>query len=305
MIGKDGPLAQERTRLLMTLPAIVALVAAVQAPAAPGVPAEIRSVTVSVTDEDGAPVEGLETQEVAVLENGVARDLVSVEADRRPLTVLLLVDSSEAISSSYRLNVVDAVLGFLSKLPLGTRYALWSTGDRPTKLVDFTDDRSLAPRALRRVFPQGGNTLLDALVEASRELKSQEGQRTAVVVVTATGIEFSSRDRRAVVQQAWGNADVFMAVMIREGDAPVESLRDYEYALGELTRRTGGIYETPLTAMAAASALQKVAADLRGQYRLRYATLPEIKDRKLEVRVARPGVEVRVGVSEVQDSPKP
>jgi hypothetical protein len=44
--------------------------------------------------------------------------------------------------------------------------------------------------------------------------------------------------------------------------------------------------------------LRKLAADFAGQYRLRYATLPELKERKLEIQVARPGARVRVAEAE-------
>jgi hypothetical protein len=40
------------------------------------------------------------------------------------------------------------------------------------------------------------------------------------------------------------------------------------------------------------SALKKLSAHLASAYRLRYATLPELKKRKLELRVARPGTRV-------------
>ena len=48
------------------------------------------------------------------------------------------------------------------------------------KLVDYTDDRGAAGAALRRVAPQGGNYMLDALAEASADLnKAREGRRAA------------------------------------------------------------------------------------------------------------------------------
>lgn len=265
--------------------------------AAPPAPVEIRSVVVSVTDEEGGPVRSLVPEEVAIIENGVARDLTRFEPDRRALTVAVLLDSSEEVSASFRLHLVDAVTSFLGRLPEGSRYALWTTGDRPTKIVDFTDNVSEAPRRLRRVFPQGGNTVLDALVEASRDLKTQEGDRSGVVAITGLGIEFSARDRRRVVEEAEQNASVFMCIQFEEGTADFARRANYEYVLGNLARRTGGLHEALLSAMGVRKALEKVAADLGGRYRLSYASLPAIKERRLEVKVARPGVRVRLGPS--------
>jgi VWFA-related protein len=257
--------------------------------------AQVRSLLVTITDDKGRPAEGLAPEEVVVIENGLARDVVGLLPDRRPLTVAVLVDTSAVIDSDLRMQVLEPLVAFLMGLPSGSKYALWTTGDRPMKLVDYTSDVVEASQALKRVSPQGGNTLLDALVEASADLKKKEGERSAVVAVTKIGIEFSSRDRYRVVEQALANAPLFMAVKIDEGGEGFENLAKYDYVLGELTRKTGGVYETVLTSLAVGHALEKVAAALRGQYRLRYATVPEIKERKLEVKVSRPGVRVRIG----------
>src|SRR2546428_337573 len=79
-----------------------------------------------------------------------------------------------------------------------------------------------AAKALRRIAPQGGNTLLDALVEASRDLKEQEGRRSAVVVVTGLGTEFSNYDRRQVVELAKKSSATFLAVVCEEGPVTFE-----------------------------------------------------------------------------------
>ena len=257
---------------------------------------EIRTVGVFVTDGKGNAVTGLVPEEVAVVENGVARDLVRIEPDGRKLTIVVLVDTSAAVGSAFRLSIVDAVTSFLNHLPAGARYALWGTGDRPMKLVDFSGDPAAAGRALKRVFPQGGSTLLDALVEASRDLKALEGERTGVLVLTAMGPEFSGRDRHQVVEEARKSGATFRSVQFEEGAVPPEDRQIYDYVLGELTKKTGGLGVTTLSSMGVDSALRRIGADIVGQYRLSYKAPPQVKDAKLEVKVARPGVQVRVGI---------
>jgi VWFA-related protein len=276
---------------MKTLLAVASL--ALVFPQAADRPAEQRTLNVSVSDSKGAPVLGLVREEVAVMENGVAREVTRLERDQRPLTLALLVDTSEAASSHYRLQVLDPLLAFLGKLPEGSRFAVWTTGDRPTKLVDYTSDVPAAANALRRVAPQGGNTLLDAIVEASADLKKKEGARSAVVAVTNLGPEFSSLDRFQVVDQARGNADVFYAVQYDEAENDVETRQRYGYVLAELARRSGGRDELTISAMGVAGVLQKIGAEIQSQYRLTYATVPDVKERKLQVSVARTGVKVR------------
>ena len=267
-----------------------------QAAAGPAAEADalVRTVMVTVTDEKGAPIQGLVREEVALVENGVAREIVSLQLDKRPLTLAFLVDTSEAIRNAYRLHVVDAVLDFLRGLPEGSRHAVWTTGDRPTKLVDFTDDPTAADKSLRRVAPQGGSTLLDAIVEASADLKKKEGERSAIVILTAVGPEFSSAFRERVVERAAGVAIVFLSLLVEEGATDLENRNNYDYVLSGLARKSGGLFEVTLSAMGVDRGLKTLGAALAGQYRLTYATPPDLKERKLEVTVARPGARVRL-----------
>jgi VWFA-related protein len=268
---------------------------------APRVGSEVRTLSVTVTDDKGTPLRGLTPDEVVVLENGVARAVSRFQPDERPLTVALLVDTSAPMGSLYRLNLVDPVVQFLSRLPSGTRFAVWATGDRPQKLVNFTTEATEAAKALKRVIPLGGNTLLDALLEVSAELKKEEGERTALVVVTGSGLGFASQDRRAVVDKLKGGPATVFAVQFDEvGDAGVQGAgpdqvgrTDYDYVLGTLTKESGGRWERPLSAMGVDRALRQVSGEITGQYRLTYDATQ--KDAKLEVQVARPGAKVRVG----------
>ena len=263
--------------------------------AAPLGPAEMRTISVSITDKEGRAADNLTSEELAILENGVAREIGKVERDARPLSGAILVDSSEELASVYRLYLIEALTNLVAHLPEGTSYSLWTTGDRPTKLVDVTQDKGAAAKALRRVVPAGGNTMLDALVEASRDLKKREGDRTAVFVVTGRTINFSNRDRYRAVEEAQKNADVFLFVAFEEGTAPFESRTDYDYVIDRLVKLSGGRAERPISAMGANAAIQKVGSALAPPWHVSYATVPEIKDRRIEVQVSRPGLTVRVG----------
>ncbi|HXK08853.1 MAG TPA: VWA domain-containing protein [Vicinamibacteria bacterium] len=270
---------------------------------APGT--EVRALTVSLLDEKDQEASDVSAADVALLENGVSRDIVSFKPDRRPLSVAVIVDSSAAVGSAYRLNVVEAVAGFVTRLPDGTRYALWTTGDRPTKIVDHTDDRQAAGPALRRVAPQGGNTMLDALAEASADLKKlgREGDRTAVVALTFTGPELSYRDKYRSAEEGERNAELFLSVQVDAGGDDFETRSNLSYVLDRLARATGGRYDILLSPMGTDGALRRLSTHLRSGYRLRYATVADLKKRKLDLSVARPGTKVLLPAGSSRDKP--
>jgi VWFA-related protein len=274
-----------------------------QAPAATAAGTEIRALTVTLLGEKGEVVSDVSAADVALVENGVHRDIASFARDTRPLAVAILVDSSAAVSSDYRLNVVEAVVGLVARLPAGSRYSIWTTGDRPTRVVDLTDDRGAAGAALRRVAPQGGNYTLDALAEASADLAkaAKEGDRKAVVAVTGLGPEFSYRDKQRAAEEAEGSAELFLSVQVDAGGGDFDTRTRLSYALERLATASGGRADQVLSYMAIESALKKLSAHLASAYRLRYATVPGLKKRKLELSVARPGTKVLIPQASLRD----
>jgi hypothetical protein len=257
---------------------------------------EVRALTATILDEDGEAVEGLGVEDVALSENGVVRDITAFKVDERPLTVAILVDSSQSVRTEYRLNLVEAVSALVSRLPSGTLYSVWTTGDRPTKILDYTEDKAEASRALLRVAPTGGNYMLDALAEASKDLQKEtrEGDRTAIVAVSGTGPEFSYLDRWRSADVAEENVDLFLLLQVDVGGAGFEQRAKLSYVFDRLAKASAGEYDVILSYLGVDSGLRRLSPYLSAGYRLSYATVPEVKKRELEITVARPGAEVRI-----------
>ena len=265
------------------------------APAPPeGEPPTLRTVSFVAEAGKGRLLKDLQPTDVAVLENGTAREIVRLERDERPLAVLVLIDTSEQQGSGLRLNLSEALLAFVAALPDGARYALWKTSDRPTRLLDFTDDRDEAKEPLKRLFPQGGNTFLDGLAEGAQAVLKQEGARSALVAVTGTAAEFSSRSRERAVEEALAKADVIHVLQIDEGQADLGARSDYEWAINQVTSRSGGRREYTLTSMAARKPLLAIADELASGWRLTYVSDPALKRPRVEVQLARPEARARV-----------
>jgi len=257
---------------------------------------EVRALTLTLLGDKGEAVSDVSPHDVALIENGLQRDILYFARDTRPLWVAILVDTSQATGSAYRLNVVDAIVGLVARLPEGTHYSIWTTGDRPTKLFDYTEDKGAAGAALRRVAPQGGNYTLDALAEASSDLhkRSREGDRTVVVAVTGLGPEFSYLDKEQAAAKAETQAELFLALEVEAIDGDFDTRTRLNYTLERLATATGGDVTQVLSYMGVDAELKKLSAHLASAYRLRYATVPDLKKRKLELRVARPATRVLI-----------
>jgi hypothetical protein len=272
----------------------------------------LREIRFVLLDGREAPIADAATTEIAVHEGGVARD-ARIERDERRLSVALVVDSSEPMAAEFRLHFVDAVRSFIASLPDGSHLAVWTTGDRPQRVFDLDRDRGVGTGTaseviarLRRVPALGGNTILDAVLEAARELRAEEGERKVVVFLSGSRAGFSSLDREGVVARGRAGKVEYTGVLVSDGALAGGSgdvaPEDYDYALGGLSRATAGRFERVLTPMNVSAPLGRVARDLRSTYRALWNGNREggqgakagKKRAKIEVLVARPGVKPRV-----------
>jgi hypothetical protein len=224
-----------------------------------------------------------------------------------------VIDTSEGAADVFRAQAPDAVWGFLSRLPQGARTTLWGSGDRPRKLGTLEGERKAVDKKVGQAFAsQGANALMDTLAEAARALAGESGARRAIVVLSGWGAGHTTLTPADVSAQARKAVAPVFALMYSEGEAAragqdilgprprdTDSLTlidpaNHERVLSGLAQGTGGRFERVPTALAAADVLPSLAAELAGQYRLRYQPAEGGGPRKLEVRIARQGVRWRV-----------
>ncbi len=268
------------------------------------------SLRAVVSDAKNAPVRDLELSDVSLTAGGATVPLTRFERDERPSRVALLIDSSLPMGTAYRLQFMDAAKAFIASLPATTRISVWTTGDRPHKVIDDLSldeegrGREVSAR-LSLVAPSGGNTFLDALVEASEDLQKKEGERSIVVFISGSGPGFANDVREGIVDRVLKTKVEVAGVLVSErgegggGDVAQE---DYDYVVSRLTEVTAGREERPLSVMGTGSALQRVAADLRSTYRLAYSYSGSDRRPKIALQVARPKVKVRLSTPQKETS---
>jgi hypothetical protein len=274
-----------------------------------------RSVALVVTDAGGAFVPDIRAEEVRVVENGEPRELVAFERDERPLAVALVMDTSTGAGRVFRGMAFDAVWGFVSRLPPGSKCTLWTTGDRPRKVGLLEGERPAVDKRVAQGFGvDGANTLLDTLVDAAQALGRESGQRRALVAVSGAGAGHTNLSPGDVSSRVRKPAARVLGVMYREGgsagagslmglDNPRDTANltivgavDHERVLSGLAQGSGGRFESVPAVLGVGRILESLAAELGGQYRLRYAAMETKDARRIEVRLARSGVRWRVAI---------
>ena len=268
--------------------------------AAPGVPVT-RSVTVYVYTKKLVPVEDLKAEEVRVLEDKRERKVLGLELDRRPLEVAIVVDSGGTVAASYRSDLVPAVVDFWKALPPGTKVALWSTA--PAKIMDFGGDLAAAETKLRMVAAAGGNYGFDSMIDASREL-GRRGAPQRVIVYVGSGSLQASRTGTSALARALGETHVTpMAVLVLpsargsfgggpSGDA-VQAW-DVQGYFAQIAKAYHGAYVEALSTLAIAQWLRQFAADLNGQYRVRFESEAG-PGGEVKVEIQRKDTKLRIG----------
>lgn len=267
----------------------------------------IRSVTIGVYTKKAEPVSDLKPEEVVVTEGGRKAAILGLEPDRLPLEVAIVIDSSAAMVSSYRSDLVSAVVSLWKRLPPETRVAVWTTGP-PSKVVDFGTPLDTAEPRLQSVAPAGKNYVFDTILDASRELAGRAAGRRVLVFVGGADIE-TTRTRTAEATQALGQAVASpMIVLVLPGGsaAPVGGPTsgvalafDVQGYFERMAAAYGGACWVVLSTQAAMKVLQEAAAALASPYRVRYeSTAGEAATPKVEIR--RKGLKLWVGRTQIE-----
>ena len=278
------------------------LLAAAAAAVLMAVPARAQTVEremfVSVVDSADKPVTTLGGPDFIVREDGRVREVLRARRASEPIDIAILVDTSQALGNQVN-DVRKGLEAFIARMRPQAQISIVGFGDRPTIYADYTNSPEQLKRGLGFIFPiQGaGAYVLDAVREVLKGLEKRKPDRSAVVVVFAGGREFSTDQYQPLVDGLKAHGTALHVVTIgttTPPDVQTSEGRNRELLFDRGSSETGGRRDNVLTSMATADALERLAAELLGQYRITFAR-PDalVPPQRTEVGVRPPGLKAR------------
>jgi VWFA-related protein len=255
-----------------------------------------RTLFVSAVNDKGAPVEGLGPDAFVVSEDGVRREVLRVAPATEPMDIAILVDNSTAASDEITF-LRSSLTKFVQTMASGNKIAVITLADRPTIKVEYTDDSVRLRNAVSGLFstPQSGMTLLDGIFETVNGLQRRETPRAVIVPVITDGVEFTTHYYRDIVDTLVKNHVALHMVTIGPFYHDEEhGTRERSFLLDAGPKESGGQRISLLSAHGLDGAMDKLAKELKAQYKVVYSR-PEslIPPEKVTVAAGKPGLTVR------------
>ena len=268
---------------------------------------ELVDLYVTVTDRSGRLVPDLTRDDFVVFDNGRPQELILFENEVRPITVVVMLDTSASVTPSLRLLKAGAEQFLIRMLP-DDRGRVGAFNDKiQVEPAEFTGDRDRLIDALDVLDFGNPTRLYDGVAAGLDALTDVDGRR--VVLVFTDGDDTSSETRsrdvldRAVAEEVMIysiglEADYFNGVR-RVRTRPDRNLRRFAEETG------GGYFELQETSDLGPT-FTRVAQELHSQYVLGFA--PQVRDgrvHELEVRLKPRGMRARARRSYVAPADTP
>lgn len=264
--------------------------------------ADVVSVDVSV-QRDRRPVTGLTAADFELLDNGVAQEITEVAYEKLPIDVTMLLDVSASVTGEVLDELRRALRQVRADLAPGDRLRLLIFNMRVTRLVDFSQPAAAIDQALASLPGAGSSAVFDGLAVALTAAE-QPGRRRFIVLFSDGQDSSSITDASTLLELARRSSATVAIVLGSSGDArPASLLRTtltpaattVAMLSEHLARETGGIVTAVKPGENLSSRFRRVLQDFRSSYVLYFS--PRDVERAgahtLDVRVKRPGVEVR------------
>ena len=141
-------------------------------------------VTVTVTDQNGGYIPGLQSSDFVLYEGDVRQEITYFNTgENEPVSLGLIVDSSGSMRNKIE-HARHALRRFVSSVKRQDEVFLEEFNVQPHLLQDFTDSRVLLSQGIGMLRPSGGTSLYDAILDGLRRIKRGKHRKKALIVIT-------------------------------------------------------------------------------------------------------------------------
>ena len=257
-----------------------------------GAGVEVVSVPVLVFDKAGRFVPDLKKEDIQIFEDGVLQEITylgtSTGEDRIPLSITLTLDTSGSMQPSIAF-LKEAATYFTGKLDPADQALVVQFNESVKSSSEFTDDADRLDSFINGLQVWGGTALYDAVMYSLDRLRDRPGRKALVLLSDGDDSGASSASKSQVTAMAKSLEVSIYSVGIQGFDTPKGFLKD-------LAEDTGGAYYFPSKVAELIQAFEAISKDLKNNYLVAYSPRRGADNtyRKIEVKVARPEVTVRV-----------
>ncbi|HTS47473.1 MAG TPA: VWA domain-containing protein [Bryobacteraceae bacterium] len=282
----------------------------------------LQSIAVQVVDKKGNFVPGLAVNDFTLLEDGRPQKIAFFGAERQPVSLAILLDSSRSMDFGRKFDRARELLAplFAGHDPKDQIFFMQFT-DRIEAFRQLTPDQRLHPELIESSRGGGaerGTAVYDALASALCRMRTAENLRQAVVIITDGADQHSRLNLEQLIELAqMSTPQIFMigffsrpeSRLFRERSKTITLLGEREIdnpvlVFDRLAKESGAEPFFPSSEQDLKKALDRIEALLQAQYTLAYYPQTADRFRKIEVRVHRGGAKVmaRRGVGASSES---
>jgi len=247
---------------------------------------EVVELDVSVT-RGGVPVAGLTARDFVLTDNGTAQEVQSVTLEQLPLSVTMVLDTSQSVAGDRLQRLVQAGEGLVDALHPDDRAALVTFSHAVDLLVPMTGDTPSIRTALGAMTGNGATSVRDA-IHLALQIQPHDRSRPLLLVFTDGHDTASWLTEDAAIDSAKRAGVVIHAVRV-ESDS----------FLDRLTQLSGGRSWSATSDRQLQELFTKALDEMRARYLLTYtprgARQPGWHELKVKLKTGRADVTARRG----------
>jgi Ca-activated chloride channel family protein len=250
---------------------------------------DMTLVPVTVMDQFGRNVRGLDKQNFRVIDGSEPRPIMAFGRQDAPVSVGLVFDCSRSMTDKFK-TAREAATNLFHQLNEEDEAFLVTVAARASLRHDFTSDFAEIENALVFVRPGGATSLLDGVYLALSQMKKARNGRKALVIVSDGGDNNSRYALRELLSKAAESDTLIYTIGIFQSPQSIEEEAGPQL-LSSLAEKTGGIESVVQDLANLGTAMGNIGVTLHNQYVIGYyppQNAPSGKYRKIRVQLLVP-----------------